>query len=1194
MLTPAFINILSYFYPIGNTPAVSLTQTIPPGEPVDILLLGCGDVRNILFTSYVDARNILLLSLLIDGNDSSDDLIWNLYYHMRLDSKSLEHLRSQAQKLHNVSANINTWQKSEYGSRLRFCDTATLEDVRTMWAFYAIRRTGAEAQRFKRRLDSIVQAVNAKTNGALVWTTYRAMIPAQMRSIPDLSALHSHYWKHGSLELDPKLRAQENYPNPMFLTLEDEAIVHYGTDPLMGFHLALANVPLEAQNPLSQKLKGLSKREKIVTTARAEFRDWVSSYRKQSGNITLRFITADASNLAHTIQQSRSAGTNTAGLYRKQYDARSLVLDGPDYVSGKAPLTFDVIDTSNLCDHFGSLVLFTATAPLLRNSASSVLYAEVIVKFNRGPKEILDSLLCGHVQTLSSILGLFPIDYWTNTSPLSVFDEELPNEMVNMAPSAQMYLRTRWKRPSWLALDCQKDENCTAELPKIQFEAQELAHIMYDVYLRMFHDEDYALKFANLGLEALLNSALVWYHRASFASVVHLFKSRVVCDWGKTMTALMELVESRPHAPMGINYIQELFTYLHIFGSYSNMTFLKWHERDNMMSDFGSLFSLIVPRITPIDEKWGDLRDWKEIPPVVCVTLKVPRSTLRVFTEADRETMGTPPVHCVVQDASAGPLGGWQNIFSACHLAFGDVTTKGERYTDSFEVHTQAASGGWGGSASLIASFYVPAFVLLLDPRKAEVVFGVHSTPATTMAFIRHLGVELSVYKTTLDNENNVFITRHGPSQTRFPNLPGFAETEQASVGDLNIGAADTSLTAHAHSKGRIVSMTGRLDIKSENYRSALQNKCKIQTKMLSACQVGITLGQERPLTIGYPVSVVGKSLKTKISPASHSIEVTAEVGTSSEWERYPDFMYPVHLGKGGPVNWNMTYLDLRKCPIVDISQPNKLTWLNPHLSGAMSGAEGRLRENANLPRSAGQKIRLDFKESIFSTLVQFAGIQGTKTRAFALDNRANGGVHIVILASNLRIDLATRAVVLDCAVLPLSTEIVGKLAKFLGLLPTQSLCQIQVDDDELRLWKHVLPAYVERCREWPHKDGCEYATAGRVPLSLEHGKKFMCTCGNGNFPNGFIRGVPNWELASKYAVRAAISPPFWAPFVDEMYRPDIGRVVNTCGTCGKSKSKKGKELLTCGRCKKQKYCSLECQRANWAVHKSVCKSHLV
>ena len=43
-----------FFYAIGNTPAACLTSELPPEQSADILLLGCGDVRNILYTTYAD------------------------------------------------------------------------------------------------------------------------------------------------------------------------------------------------------------------------------------------------------------------------------------------------------------------------------------------------------------------------------------------------------------------------------------------------------------------------------------------------------------------------------------------------------------------------------------------------------------------------------------------------------------------------------------------------------------------------------------------------------------------------------------------------------------------------------------------------------------------------------------------------------------------------------------------------------------------------------------------------------------------------------------------------------------------------------------------------------------------------------------------------------------------------------------
>jgi len=46
---------IRFFYAIGNSPAVSLTDHLPRGQKADLLLLGCGDVRNILFTVFSES-----------------------------------------------------------------------------------------------------------------------------------------------------------------------------------------------------------------------------------------------------------------------------------------------------------------------------------------------------------------------------------------------------------------------------------------------------------------------------------------------------------------------------------------------------------------------------------------------------------------------------------------------------------------------------------------------------------------------------------------------------------------------------------------------------------------------------------------------------------------------------------------------------------------------------------------------------------------------------------------------------------------------------------------------------------------------------------------------------------------------------------------------------------------------------------
>jgi hypothetical protein len=52
MVLPVFWPRSTFFYPIGNTSAVDLTDTLTPEETAHVLLLGCGDPRNILFTVH--------------------------------------------------------------------------------------------------------------------------------------------------------------------------------------------------------------------------------------------------------------------------------------------------------------------------------------------------------------------------------------------------------------------------------------------------------------------------------------------------------------------------------------------------------------------------------------------------------------------------------------------------------------------------------------------------------------------------------------------------------------------------------------------------------------------------------------------------------------------------------------------------------------------------------------------------------------------------------------------------------------------------------------------------------------------------------------------------------------------------------------------------------------------------------------
>jgi hypothetical protein len=116
--------------------------------------------------------------------------------------------------------------------------------------------------------------------------------------------------------------------------------------------------------------------------------------------------------------------------------------------------------------------------------------------------------------------------------------------------------------------------------------------------------------------------------------------------------------------------------------------------------------------------------------------------------------------------------------------------------------------------------------------------------------------------------------------------------------------------------------------------------------------------------------------------------------------------------------------------------------------------------------------------------------------------------------------------------------------------------------------------------------------------------------------PDGYKNGVP-YDFESKSLLETANSPPSErkaSPFGfhslnvispgglfntcmttsttsvilkelrDQRNKPDI------CGGCGAEHRNGFKALLMCSKCHNRKYCSIECQKKSWKIHKKVCE----
>ncbi|PNY26315.1 Uncharacterized protein TCAP_03747 [Tolypocladium capitatum] len=149
------------------------------------------------------------------------------------------------------------------------------------------------------------------------------------------------------------------------------------------------------------------------------------------------------------------------------------------------------------------------------------------------------------------------------------------------------------------------------------------------------------------------------------------------------------------------------------------------------------------------------------------------------------------------------------------------------------------------------------------------------------------------------------------------------------------------------------------------------------------------------------------------------------------------------------------------------------------------------------------------------------SGRQGRQTRLFSINHPQRGGTNMLILISAMRLDGDAASVVLDAAVIPITTELIAAGR-------AMECCNLQVKDAELVLWKRMLPSLMQDVEASSHRKGAT------VPLSAESAKQVLCSCGNGKLPKTFL-SLPEWDRRAPSAVRVAISPTVVVPFAEEV-----------------------------------------------------------
>lgn len=1118
-----------------------------------------------------------------------------MYYHLLLDEQSAEILLAHLTHLLAVSNSLKDWKTSEFGGKFRFSNNSTLRSVRDMWAAYAESLGKKDRSQYRADFETALQ--HSKDNKdaifgrqGLVYGGARAAAPLGMQALAseELRVALDSWWEKGTTSAVP---ANANIPNPLFaVSLSEYSILAHGGDPILGYHLATANAHLTAKSPLRHLHDNPS--SAIVRAAQDQFTEWSQAFvdmiRK---NVVLRFVSADALSFCHTLQHHLETDQASGHFYRRQLTMESLELDADEYGSeSTTPKQFDIIDTSDLSDYLGALNVLVSGSPLLKPVPWATLYTETMQKGTEGEKAAFEELLCAPTRTISTLLGLSPVEYWTNATTVSNVDDYLLAIYASQKPSQKPGIQWRFAWKFHESLSGQ------AVHPRIKVKDDALATLLHNVYRAMFASED-MMSLMSLSRDQqttlLQKQACPKYHRGSFIAFIrrllHTIDAPTEAVCRETLNKIMRdssLISSS-------NFSQELSLAMSRQGLYT----LPGLTHDIQRGSSAPLFS-----------------KWSSIPEAVAVTIAIPPVAWKEIAKIALEAS----VGFTVEGSLRGVQGGaptWHNHFADVQVTFGSVLTAGHREDEGFTVSVQEDPRSWSGDSHMIATFSVPTAALQVDSKHTKVSLCLANTAQNVAVFNTRLqlgnpmlGTPMIIYETDLDNSSHVHITKNQPGQDSYPlyNNLKLTTTEDA--------ASDSKyyFTADIEPSGVIASITGHLDVLSLDGKELLSNKAAVDVRKISPFTFEIVLGErEAVYQLCFPVPVVKDGSKTRIARTSAYVEVTAPLADPATAQTLDNFVFPttmtkptsiMGLGQSIPVPLNVPHINLDSLPVLDISDKKSLGFLTTLASWTFSVRERKLRDEAN-NSGISTSARMNFKESLFTMFMLASGLQGGQTGLFAIHHPEKGGIHMLLFVSAIRLDGANGSVALDAAVIPFTVEIIkgGKMEPFLLMLRELECCTITVDDEELVLWKKVLPALVERCRNWTHTLDCEYAKPGAtVPLNTEAGKEVLCGCGAGQLPENFIN-LPEWSTAVQFATRLAISPTYAVPFVEEVIDPNMteslsqsalgvqGDQTLRCRNCGNLEARGGGALKKCMRCLKVKYCSAECQKKDWKKHRMEC-----
>ena len=571
--------------------------------------------------------------------------------------------------------------------------------------------------------------------------------------------------------------------------------------------------------------------QELVDYAKSQFFDWATHFRAfvqdNPGKLTIRIFAGDALFLCRAFVDHTGTGKIPTSLTVAPWNPTPLVLDGGDYgPNGGAPTTFNIIETSNLMDHTGLLNVIVAALPLLSLDPSATLFTEALLPSGKDATKSFTTQLCAEVATISLLLDLSPINYFSNFNNRSNA-EEILSARARISDFVQYHERITWKRP--MTGDRITSQPHPVHI-RISFEPQNLGNLLFDIYLKMFASDDTMSLLAN----PLRDSETVHYIRETFAVFLAIVKRRVNVDWDAAMASFFDKLDNDRSLMMGMSNYQDLCTHLYLTGVYATE------------------FTRSAP---PTPE--GRFRKWAHVPPTVSVILVVPRDKLRVLSDMDPDRAGTPVLHGNLH----GPT--THNIFASLKVGYGRIKPSG---TDVHpEVIFEPDPSSRFGTSPLIVSFSVPSNALHIEPPDfMRVTLSLRSTPKTAMLFLSKLGMFLAIFSAPLMDRSQVFVVPEEP-QGFDSSLDKIFATDNRQENKVS---ATTDPQCH-----RVTTLTIRVDITDTLIKNDLSSGAEVSSRQTSPHVMEVRIGQTGRSLI-FPLPVIGSRSRLRIARKSFYVEV--------------------------------------------------------------------------------------------------------------------------------------------------------------------------------------------------------------------------------------------------------------------------------------------------------------------------------